>query len=80
MAEAVSLYEAKTQLSALVERANEGQEIIIMKSGRPKARLMPLEDTTHLRVAGLGKGAWRVSDDFDSPLPDNVVDEFEGAS
>ena len=43
--ETVSLYQAKTQLSRLVERAAEGEEIVIAKSGRPMARLMPLEDT-----------------------------------
>lgn len=43
--DAVSLYEAKTQLSRLVDRAAEGEEIIIAKSGRPRARLVQLEDT-----------------------------------
>jgi prevent-host-death family protein len=47
----VSLYEAKTQLSQLVERAAAGEEIVIAKSGRPRARLVPL-DTRALRVPG----------------------------
>jgi prevent-host-death family protein len=76
--ETVSLYQAKTQLSRLVDRAAEGEEIVISKSGRPRARLVPLEDTRELRVAGRGKGKWRVGRDFDAPLPDTLVREFEG--
>jgi prevent-host-death family protein len=75
----VSLYEAKTQLSQLVERAAAGEEIVIAKSGRPRARLVPLEDTRALRVPGRGKGGWRLRKDFDAPLPDDVIRGFEGA-
>jgi prevent-host-death family protein len=74
----VSLYEAKTQLSRLVDRAAAGEEIVIAKSGRPRARLVPLEDTRALRVPGRGKGRWRVRKDFDAPLPDDVLRGFEG--
>lgn len=77
--EAVSLYDAKTHLSALVERANAGAEIVIMKSGRARARLVPMDNEPVLRVPGRGKGAWRVSADFDAPLPDDILDAFEGA-
>jgi prevent-host-death family protein len=76
--ETVSLYQAKTQLSRLVDRAAEGEEIIIAKSGRPRARLVPLEDTRASRVSGKGKGKWRVGRSFDAPLPDAVVRDFEG--
>jgi prevent-host-death family protein len=77
--ETVSLYEAKTNLSRLVERAAAGEEIVIAKSGRPRARLVPLEDTRRLRVPGKGKGRWRVGREFDAPLPDEVVRGFEGS-
>ena len=76
--ESVSLYDAKTHLSALVERAASGDEIVITKSGRPRARLVPLEDSRARRVAGRGKGAWRVSADFDAPLPEAILKAFEG--
>ena len=76
--ETVSLYEAKTQLSRLVDRAAEGEEIVISKSGRPRARLVPLEDNRALRTPGKGKGKWRVGKKFDAPLPDDVVHDFEG--
>jgi prevent-host-death family protein len=74
----VSLYEAKTQLSRLVDRAAAGEEIVIAKSGRPRARLVPLEDSRPVRVPGKGKGRWRVGKDFDAPLPDDLLEGFEG--
>ncbi len=76
--ETISLYEAKTHLSSLIERAASGAEIVITKSGTPRARLVPLEDSRALRVPGRGKGAWRVRADFEMPLPDAVLDAFEG--
>jgi prevent-host-death family protein len=76
--ETVSLYEAKTNLSRLVERAAAGEEIVIAKSGRARARLVPLEDTRALRVPGKGKGKWRVGRSFDAPLPDEALLDFEG--
>src|SRR2546429_8778921 len=73
--EAVSLYEAKTHLSELVEQAAQGREIVIAKSGKPKARLVPLvpKDTRHLRKPGRGKGRGWIADDFDAPLPPEVL-------
>ena len=76
--ETVSLYEAKTQLSRLVDRAAAGEEIVIAKSGRPRARLVPLTDTRPMRVPGKGKGRWRVGKDFDVPLPDDLLEGFGG--
>jgi prevent-host-death family protein len=76
--ETVSLYRAKTTLSALVERAAEGEEIVITKSGKPKAKLVPLEDVRPERTPGKGRGAWIVRDDFDAPLPDEIRAAFEG--
>lgn len=76
--EPVSLYDAKTHLSSLVDRAAAGEEFVITKSGQPMARLVPLENSRAERIPGQGKGRWRVSKDFDSPLPDDVLDAFEG--
>lgn len=77
--EPVSLYQAKTHLSELVEQAAAGHEIIIAKSGKPKARLVPLApaDTRHLRVPGKGKGKVWIAPDFDAPLPPDVQRLFE---
>lgn len=76
--ETVGLYEAKTHLSSLVDRAADGEEIVISKSGKPKARLVPLGDVHPLRKPGRGKGAWKVAADFDDPLPDELLAAFEG--
>ncbi len=76
--EAVSLYEAKTHLSSLIERAADGEEIVITKSGKPKARLVPLDDLRPMRRPGRGRGQWRVADDFDAPLPEGLLADFGG--
>lgn len=76
--ETVSLYDAKTHLSALVDRAADGEEIVISKSGKPKARLVPLDDLRPLREPGRGRGRWNVSGDFDAPLPEELIAAFEG--
>jgi prevent-host-death family protein len=74
----VNLYEAKTRLSQLVERAAEGEEIIIAKAGRPLARLVPLAHRTGPRPLGLLAGEVRVGPDFDDPLPAPLREAFEG--
>ena len=76
--ETVNLYEAKTNLSRLVERAALGEEIVIAKAGRPVARLMPLAKRTTPRPLGLLAGQVTVGPDFDDPLPDDVLAGFEG--
>lgn len=78
--EALSLYEAKTHLSALVDRAAEGEEIVIMKSGRALAMLVPAPDNKSRRVPGQGRGQWTLTRDFDAPLPDTVLADFDGKS
>ena len=75
--ETVSLYEAKTKLSELVERAARGEEIVIAKSGKPRAVLVPLTDVRPLRVPGKGRGKWRTTKGFDSPLPEDLLETFE---
>jgi prevent-host-death family protein len=74
----VNLYEAKTNLSQLVERAARGEEIVIAKAGRPLARLVPLVRRTAPRPLGLLAGAVEVGADFDDPLPDGMQRPFEG--
>lgn len=73
----LNLYEAKSQLSALVDEASAGGEIIIAKAGRPLARLVPLGPTPR-RTPGRGKGRIRIGADFDAPLPADVLVEFTG--
>lgn len=78
MARTVNLYEAKTQLSALVERAARGEEVVIAKAGQPRARLVPLGRPAAPRRPGAWKGRLVIGSDFDAPLPEDVLAAFEG--
>lgn len=73
----INLYEAKTNLSQLVERAAAGEEIIIAKAGRPLARLVPLATRTTPRPLGFLAGQVWVGPDFDDPLPPEVSRHFD---
>lgn len=74
----VNIHEAKTHLSRLAEQAGAGDEIIIAKSGKPIARLVPLAPACPQRKKGLLKGKIKIGNGFDQPLPDDVIDLFEG--
>ena len=73
----MNIYEAKTQLSKLVERASAGEEIVIARGGRPMARLMPLARSMGRRQAGAYRGEMWIAPDFDE-LPDEVLAAFKG--
>ena len=65
MPDSVNVYEAKTQLSQLLNRVEQGEEIVIARNGRPVARLAPLETKRPDRVPGLWKDRFVVPDGFD---------------
>ena len=75
----LNLYEAKTHLSDLVERAARGEEIVIAKAGTPMARLVPMREPEPpvLRRPGMLKGKIWVADDFDAPLPPEIQKYFD---
>lgn len=74
-----NISEAKASLSQLVEKALQGEEIIIAKAGKPVARLVPFEDDTTPR--DLSQGIWQgqvwMADDFDA-LPADLIKAFTG--
>jgi prevent-host-death family protein len=74
----INVHEAKTHLSQLLEDVAQGEEIIIAKAGKPIARLMALEAGIPVRQRGLLKGKIRIADDFDAPLPNDLLDAFAG--
>jgi prevent-host-death family protein len=75
----VNIYEAKTQLSQLVDAAHNGETVIIAKAGTPMAKLVPLDYAPKRKIIfGLMKGEFIESDDFDAPLPDDLLAAFEG--
>ena len=70
MPKIVNIYEAKTQLSALVDQAAGGVEVIIARNGKPQARITSLVPAKGKVKYGLLKGEYTVPDDFDAPNPD----------
>jgi prevent-host-death family protein len=78
MTNIIKLYDAKTHLSDLVERASRGEEFIIAKGDEPKARLVPITQNARQRAPGGWEGRVWMSDDFDAPLPHDIESAFEG--
>ena len=74
----VNIYQAKTQLSKLVDLASSGTDVVIARAGKPVARLTSLKKTKRPLVFGLLEGEGWIAEDFDAPLPDDVLAEFEG--
>ena len=73
----VNVHEAKTHLSRLLKLVAAGEEITISKAGKPVARLVPIAGAATQRVLGRDKGRVFLADDFDAPLPDEVLAAFE---
>ncbi len=74
----INIHAAKTHLSRLVDQAAAGEEIVIARAGKPVARIVALEPPKEKRVLGLAKGIFTIPDDFDTPLPDDIIAAFEG--
>jgi prevent-host-death family protein len=74
MARVFNVHEAKTHLSRLLDRAHNGEEIILAKAGRPYAKLVPL-DSRRERVPGIARG--RITDEFFDPLPEDELRAWE---
>lgn len=71
----VNVYDAKTNLSRLLERVEAGERVVIARAGRPVADLVP-----HVRVDlvyGTARGEIQIADDFDAPVPE-IVEAFDG--
>jgi antitoxin (DNA-binding transcriptional repressor) of toxin-antitoxin stability system len=69
---------AKTRFSRLLRRVAAGEEITIANRGVPVARLVPIPAEQTTRKLGVFRGQMTVPDDFDAPLPDDILDAFEG--
>jgi prevent-host-death family protein len=74
----VNVHEAKTHLSRLLEEVEAGHEVVIARAGRPVARLTPLQPTRPPRQLGILAGRFVVPDDWDAPLPADVMAAFGG--
>ena len=76
----VNIHEAKTHLSHLLEQVERGEEIVIARNGKPVARLVPYRPEMRLRTPGSMRGQIMVHEDFDAPLPPDVLARFLGQS
>ena len=74
----VNIYEAKTSFSELVEKAAAGDDVVVSRNGKPVARITPLEEGKKRIKFGTLKGKIKLSADFDAPLPNEIMAEFEG--
>ena len=72
----VNIHEAKTHLSQLLEDVAHGEDIIIAKAGKPIARLVAIAGATAPRPRGLLKEKIWIADDFDAPLPEEILESF----
>ena len=72
----VNIHEAKTHFSKLVRRVIAGEEVIISRAGQPVAKIVPIGGRARRRFV-IDRGVFEVPDDFDAPLPDDVLDNFE---
>lgn len=75
MTKSVGVHEAKTHLSRLLEEVAAGEEVIITRRGEEVASLVPRG--IGVRTLGMDRGRFVVPDDFDAPLPDELLSEFE---
>jgi len=76
--ETVNIYDAKTRLSQLVDKAASGEDVVVSRNGKPLVRITRLEGPKRRIKFGLLKGKLTVPKDFDAPLPDDVLGGFEG--
>ena len=73
----MNVHEAKTRLSRLLARVEQGQEFVLARAGRPIAKLVPYDGRPR-RIIGRDEGLFDVPDDFDEPLAEDVAHSFEG--
>jgi prevent-host-death family protein len=73
----VNIHEAKTHLARLLAEVAAGEEVVIAKAGKPVARIVPVAGQRPERVLGIDKGRVVINDDFDAPLPDDVLAGYE---
>lgn len=78
MSSVVNIHDAKTHLSRIVDEVAAGAEVIIAKAGKPMARLVPITATAKPKRLGQLKGRIKVPDDFNAPLDEETLAQFEG--
>jgi prevent-host-death family protein len=76
MTKSVGVHEAKTHLSRLLDDVAAGEEVVITRRGQQVASLVPVR-RSQSRQLGIDRGRFTVPEDFDAPLPDELLAAFE---
>lgn len=76
-ADPINVYEAKTNLSKLIDRALAGEDVVIARAGKPMVRLVPVAAPVVRRTPGAWEGRVWIADDFDE-LPEDIAAAFRG--
>lgn len=74
----VNIHDAKTHFSQYINQALKGEEVVIARGGKPLIRLVPYTEEAQFRRGGQFKGLIKISDDFDAPLPEEILNQFYG--
>jgi len=72
----IGIHEAKTKLSKLIPAVLSGEEVIITKSGHPMVKLVPVQESGGKRQLGIYSGKLKFHEDFDKPLPEDILSDF----
>jgi len=73
-----TLQEVEKEAAEYLHRVMDGETIVVYEGQRAVAEIRPVAETNKLRPVGLAEGEFVVPDDFDDPLPDDLLDAFEG--
>jgi prevent-host-death family protein len=77
----VNIHEAKTHFSRLLQKVAAGEEVVIARAGVPVAKLVAVEPKkAQTRPLGMDEGRIWIADDFDAPLPDDLLKAFYGGT
>jgi prevent-host-death family protein len=76
--ESVNIYDAKTRLSQLVDKAAAGEDVVVSRNGKPLVRITALVVENRPVKFGVLRGKVKIAPDFDAPLPNDVLAEFAG--
>ena len=74
----INIDEMGRDLLGYLQRVESGETLVILRGGKPVAEVRPASEFSSVRPFGLCAGEFVVPDDFDAPLPESVISEFEG--
>lgn len=72
----VNMYEAKTHFAQLISKVLLGEDIVIAKAGKPLVKIIPYHPENKKREPGSAKGLIKISEDFNAPLPEDMLKGF----